>query len=122
MTPLLDMLGELAEFETNLRREPQLEGIAWAKARGIYKGRPASKDAVRVRKLKAQGLGAHRDRRGPQDRPRIGLPGIGGVLPEKCPASCALPGAGLTRIACGGWMGVCATPSNEQDAHLEGAE
>jgi DNA invertase Pin-like site-specific DNA recombinase len=53
----LDMLGVFAEFETNLRRERQLEGIARAKAAGIYKGRPASIDAVRVRELKAQGLG-----------------------------------------------------------------
>jgi hypothetical protein len=28
-----------AEFEANLRRERQLEGIAAAKARGVYKGR-----------------------------------------------------------------------------------
>jgi DNA invertase Pin-like site-specific DNA recombinase len=32
------MLGVFAEFETNLRRERQLEGIAKAKAAGIYKG------------------------------------------------------------------------------------
>jgi DNA invertase Pin-like site-specific DNA recombinase len=43
--------------ETNLRRERQLEGIAKAKAAGIYKGRPASIDAARVHELKAQGLG-----------------------------------------------------------------
>jgi DNA invertase Pin-like site-specific DNA recombinase len=36
----LDMLGVFAEFETNLRRECQLEGIAKAKAAGVYKGRP----------------------------------------------------------------------------------
>ena len=38
----LDMFGVFAEFETNLRRERQLEGIAAAKAKGIYKGRPRS--------------------------------------------------------------------------------
>jgi DNA invertase Pin-like site-specific DNA recombinase len=54
----LDMLGVFAEFETNLRRERQLEGIAKAKAEGIYKGRPASIDAARIRELKGQGLGA----------------------------------------------------------------
>jgi DNA invertase Pin-like site-specific DNA recombinase len=53
----LDMLGVFAEFETNLRRERQLEGIAKAKAAGIYKGRPASIDATRVRELKMQGMG-----------------------------------------------------------------
>src|SRR3984893_320693 len=54
----LDMLGGFAEFETNLRRERQLEGIAKAKAEGKYKGRPASIDAAQVREMKAQGLGA----------------------------------------------------------------
>ena len=54
----LDMLGVFAEFETNLRRERQLEGIAKAKAEGVYKGRPASIDATKVRAMKAQGLGA----------------------------------------------------------------
>src|SRR5437773_6136372 len=53
----LDMLGVFAEFETNLRRERQLEGIAKAKAAGVYKGRPPSIEATRVRELKAQGLG-----------------------------------------------------------------
>src|ERR1700726_3883187 len=54
----LDMLGVFAEFETNLRRERQLEGIAEAKAAGVYKGRPASIDGAQVREMKAQGLGA----------------------------------------------------------------
>ena len=45
----LDMLGVFAEFETNLRRERQLEGIADAKARGVYKGRKASIDPAKVR-------------------------------------------------------------------------
>jgi DNA invertase Pin-like site-specific DNA recombinase len=53
----LDMLGVFAEFETNLRRERQLEGIAKAKAAGIYKGRPASIDGARLRELKASGMG-----------------------------------------------------------------
>jgi DNA invertase Pin-like site-specific DNA recombinase len=54
----LDMLGVFAEFETNLRRERQLEGIARAKAEGVYKGRPASIDAAKVRAMKAKGMGA----------------------------------------------------------------
>ena len=53
----LDMLGVFAEFETNLRRERQLEGIAKAKAEGVYKGRKPSIDPARVRELAAQGLG-----------------------------------------------------------------
>ena len=47
----LDMLGVFAEFETNLRRERQIEGIAAAKARGVYKGRPATIDPAEVRRL-----------------------------------------------------------------------
>ena len=34
-----DLLGVFAEFETNLRRERQAEGIAAAKQRGAYRGR-----------------------------------------------------------------------------------
>ena len=52
----LDMLGVFAEFETNLRRERQLEGIAKAKAQGVYKGRKASIDPARVKQLKSDGL------------------------------------------------------------------
>lgn len=48
----LDMLGVFAEFETNLRRERQLEGIAQAKAKGIYKGRKPSIDAAEIRRLR----------------------------------------------------------------------
>ena len=40
------MLGMSAEFETNLRREHQLEGIKAAKAKGIYKDRKPSIDAT----------------------------------------------------------------------------
>ena len=54
----LGMLGVFAEFETNIRRERQAEGIAKAKAEGVYKGRRPSIDAARVRALQAQGLGA----------------------------------------------------------------
>jgi DNA invertase Pin-like site-specific DNA recombinase len=53
-----DMLGVFAEFETNLRRERQLEGIADAKARGVYRGRKPSIDATKVKELRAQGMGA----------------------------------------------------------------
>ncbi|PWC67023.1 integrase [Azospirillum sp. TSH7] len=53
----LDMLGVFAEFETNLRKERQLEGIAKAKAEGVYKGRPPAISMEEVRKLKADGLG-----------------------------------------------------------------
>jgi DNA invertase Pin-like site-specific DNA recombinase len=52
----LDMLGVFAEFETNLRRERQLEGIAKAKAAGVYKGRAPSIDPDQVRKMKADDM------------------------------------------------------------------
>ena len=48
----LDMLGVFAKFETNLRRERQLEGIKAAKVRGIYKGRKPSIDVAAVRRLR----------------------------------------------------------------------
>ena len=54
----LDMLGVFAEFETNLRRERQLEGIAKAKLAGVYKGRKRSIDPREIATLRAQGLGA----------------------------------------------------------------
>lgn len=55
----LDMLGVFAEFETNLRRERQLEGIAKAKAAGVYTGRPPIIDVEAVRKLRAEGKGVN---------------------------------------------------------------
>jgi len=54
----LDMLGVFAEFETNLRRERQLEGIGAAKAAGVYKGRKPSIKRQAVADLKAEGHGA----------------------------------------------------------------
>src|SRR3981189_2938160 len=53
----LDMLGVFAEFETNLRRERQLEGIAKAKVAGVYKGRRPTIDPAEVRRLRGDGLG-----------------------------------------------------------------
>ena len=54
----LDMLGVFAEFETNLRRERQMEGIRAAKAKGVYKGRRPSIDPAEVRRLReVEGLG-----------------------------------------------------------------
>jgi len=50
----LDMLGVFAEFETNLRRERQLEGINQAKARGVYTGRRPAIDRARVIELHAK--------------------------------------------------------------------
>jgi DNA invertase Pin-like site-specific DNA recombinase len=52
----LDMLGVFAEFETNIRRERQAEGIARAKAEGVYKGRKPSVDRAAVDQLRADGF------------------------------------------------------------------
>jgi DNA invertase Pin-like site-specific DNA recombinase len=41
------MLGVFAEFETNLRRERQLDGIAMAKAAGKYKGKAPLKQELK---------------------------------------------------------------------------
>ncbi len=54
----LQMLGVFAEFETAIRRERQLEGVAKAKAEGIYKGRKPTIDPERVKALAADGMGA----------------------------------------------------------------
>ena len=54
----LDMLAVFAEFETNLRRERQLEGIAKAKANGVYKGGKQRIDRQEVIRLKEEGKGA----------------------------------------------------------------
>jgi DNA invertase Pin-like site-specific DNA recombinase len=52
----LDMLGVFAEFETNLRRERQAEGIARAKAAARYRGRAPIIDQAAVRQLRDSGL------------------------------------------------------------------
>ena len=72
----LDMLSVFATFETNLRKERQMEGIAKAKAAGVYKGRKPSIDVSRVRKLKADGLGATEI----ADALKIGRSSVYGVL------------------------------------------
>jgi DNA invertase Pin-like site-specific DNA recombinase len=54
----LDMLGVFGEFETNLGQERQMEGIAKAKEKGVYKRRKPSVDVVRVKELRVSGMGA----------------------------------------------------------------
>jgi DNA invertase Pin-like site-specific DNA recombinase len=50
-----------AEFETNVWKERQAEGIAAAKARGVYKGRTPKIDVATIRKLR------YREKLGPAD-------------------------------------------------------
>ncbi|MEZ5536139.1 MAG: recombinase family protein [Thiolinea sp.] len=54
----LGMLGIFAEFETNIRKERQLEGIAKAKQKGAYKGRKATARAKRaeIEAMLSQGM------------------------------------------------------------------
>ncbi|MFO6428461.1 recombinase family protein [Erythrobacter sp. W302b] len=55
---ILGILGAVAEFETDIRKERQREGIERAKAAGVYKGRKRTVDVGQVRSLRQQGLGA----------------------------------------------------------------
>lgn len=55
---MLNILASFAEFETDIRRERQLEGIAKAKAANVYKGRKPSVPVPEVRRLAAEGVGA----------------------------------------------------------------
>lgn len=51
----LAILGAVAEFENDLRRERQRDGIARAKERGVYKGRKRTVDGEEVRRLHGEG-------------------------------------------------------------------
>jgi len=55
---MVNILAAFAEFETQLRRERQLEGIAKAKAEGVYagKGRPRKINREEIAHLKAEGV------------------------------------------------------------------
>lgn len=55
---VLGILGAVAEFETDIRRDRQRDGIDKAKAAGVYKGRPVSIEGDRVRAMRADGAGA----------------------------------------------------------------
>jgi DNA invertase Pin-like site-specific DNA recombinase len=52
------MLGVFAEFETNIRKERQMEGIAKAKTKGVYKGRERLSSAVKdkIRQFYSEGV------------------------------------------------------------------
>lgn len=52
---MLAVLGAVASFEADIRKERQADGIAKAKAAGVYRGRKPSVDVVKVRNLHAGG-------------------------------------------------------------------
>lgn len=54
---LLSILGAVAEFETAIRKDRQLEGIAAAKAKGIYRGRKPTLDREKIIVMLAEGKG-----------------------------------------------------------------
>lgn len=56
----LHMMGAFAEFERNIIRKRQAEGIAKAKLKGVYKGRKPSIDRDRVKELRAEGLSTYK--------------------------------------------------------------
>ena len=49
---LLSVMGAFAEFERALIKERQLEGIALAKKRGVYKGRKKALNSGQAQELK----------------------------------------------------------------------
>jgi DNA invertase Pin-like site-specific DNA recombinase len=51
-----DMLGVFAEFETNIRRERQAEGIAAAKLKGVYKGSKKKIDDNEIKQMKSDNM------------------------------------------------------------------
>ncbi len=51
------MLAVFAQFETDVRRERQAEGIAKAKKAGVYTGGKPRIDRARVNELSAEGIG-----------------------------------------------------------------
>ena len=52
----LQMMGAFAEFERNIIRKRQAEGIAKAKAKGVYKGRKKTIDSTQVKQMKQDGM------------------------------------------------------------------
>jgi len=54
-TAFLSMLGVFAQFETNLRKERQAEGIKLAKKAGKYLGKQPTINVNKVKQLKSEG-------------------------------------------------------------------
>ncbi|TKD21963.1 recombinase family protein [Rhodobacter capsulatus] len=56
----LSILGAVAEFERSILKQRQAEGIAKAKAKGVYKGRKATIDRDRIKQLSEEGLSTYK--------------------------------------------------------------
>jgi DNA invertase Pin-like site-specific DNA recombinase len=55
---VLTVLGMVAEMELGFIKGRQADGIAKAKAAGVYKGRPVKLDWQRIKRMSAEGAGA----------------------------------------------------------------
>src|SRR3954468_2883635 len=53
---MLTLFGMIGRIEKHFLKARQRRGIEAAKAKGIYKGRPASIDAAKIRELRDQGV------------------------------------------------------------------
>lgn len=53
----MNLLASFAQFETQLRRERQMEGISRARKEGVYHGGKKRIDDAKVRELHASGMG-----------------------------------------------------------------
>jgi len=51
---LFNMLGAIGQFETEIRKERQMEGIAKAKRNGVYIGRKYKLDETQIEELKSK--------------------------------------------------------------------
>src|SRR5829696_840151 len=54
---MLTLFGMIGRIEKHFLKARQRRGIEAAKAKGVYRGRPATIQAVKVRELREQGLG-----------------------------------------------------------------
>jgi DNA invertase Pin-like site-specific DNA recombinase len=55
---ILTVLGMVGEMEPDFIKERQRAGIEAAKAKGVYKGRPVTLDHEKIRRLRAESMGA----------------------------------------------------------------
>ncbi|WP_372556745.1 recombinase family protein, partial [Acinetobacter pittii] len=74
------MLAAFAEFERSMIRERQKEGIAKAKAKGLYKGRKRKVDYVEIRKAMAEENSTFR---GVAEKFKVGIATVQRALKEE---------------------------------------
>ncbi|MCK7610467.1 recombinase family protein [Acinetobacter portensis] len=77
---MFQMLAAFAEFERSMIRERQKEGIAKAKAKGLYKGRKRKVDYVEIRKAMAEENSTFR---GVAEKFKVGIATVQRALKEE---------------------------------------